>query len=78
MSSAVSVRFVEAIVGLGHALVAGDHERGAVVVIGAASVFEMRDEVSKLGGKGNVSKQSDGVYRRSSFIDEEKNRAQIS
>ncbi len=42
MSSAVSVAIVEAIVGLGHALVAGDHERGAVVVVGLAGSFECR------------------------------------
>ena len=40
MSSAVSSRIVEAIVGLGHALVAGDHERGAVVVVGLARGIE--------------------------------------
>jgi hypothetical protein len=33
---------VEAIVGLGHALVAGDHEGGAVVVIGFAGRPEFR------------------------------------
>src|SRR5208337_2048260 len=36
------------------------------------------DNVSKSFGKGNVSKQSEGVYRRSSFIEDEKNRAQNS
>ncbi len=40
MSSAVSLRIVEAIVGLGHALVAGDHERGAVVVVGVTGCFK--------------------------------------
>ena len=58
-------RIVEAIVGLGHALVAGDHERGAVVVVGMAGSFEVEQTSRSPVGKGKVSKQSDGVYRRS-------------
>ena len=55
------MRIVEAIVGLGHALVAGDHERGAVVVIGCDQPLQVRAKSRSLGGKGKVSKQSDGV-----------------
>jgi hypothetical protein len=36
------VEFVEAVVGLGHALVGRDHQRGAVVVVGLADTFQDR------------------------------------
>ena len=51
---------VEAVVGLGQSLVAGDHQFGAVVVVGFAGRFE-RGVGLKAGGKGKVAKQSDGV-----------------
>jgi len=51
---------VEAIVGLGHALVPGDHKRGTVMVVVLTCHFELgqRFEVDR---ERNVSKQSEGV-----------------
>jgi hypothetical protein len=48
---------VEAVVGLGHPLVTGDHELGAVVVVACPAASSL-GSVSKPGGKGKVSKQS--------------------
>ena len=52
---------VEAIVGLCHALVAGDHQRGAVSRGRSDQPFPALAVISKPTGKGKVSKQSDGV-----------------
>ena len=53
-------RIVEAIVGLGHALVAGDHERGAMIMVGAAAASSSAD-VSKSVGK-EMSQSSRTAY----------------
>ena len=53
MSGGLLGGVVEAVVGFGHALVAGDHQRGAVVVIGFAGVFQVAESLEALGkGKG--------------------------
>lgn len=55
-------RIVEAIVSLGHTLVAGDHERGAVVVVRAAVGLELFRRSN--GWKWESSETARGIIDR--------------
>ena len=70
---------VEAIVGFGHPLVAGDHQRGAVVVIGSPSGPRMLPERVELLQGMQMSRSSPTACSRSrsSSVDASK-RAHIS
>ena len=71
------VGIMEAIVGLGQALVVADHEGGAELVVGLAGGFESA-RVSQSSGKGKVANNLVGVYRRSSLRELLRVRAQCS